>query len=128
MKEQQIAAVLEKSEVKSFEHPDEVREFPNGRLELVKIGGVVVGRATLEPGWRWSESVQPIAKTDSCEAPHFQYQLSGVIRIRMDDGTEFDCHPGDVSLLAPGHDAWVVGDEPVVVVDFQGMSEYAQSE
>ncbi len=128
MREQQIATVLEKSEVKNFGHPDEVREFPHGRLELVKIGGVVVGRATLEPGWRWSESVQPIAKTDSCEAPHFQYHVSGVIRIRMDDGTEFDCHPGDVSLLAPGHDAWVVGNEPVVIVDFQGMSDYAESE
>lgn len=127
MKEQQIATVLEKSEVKNFEHPDEVREFPHGRLELVRIGGVVVGRATLEPGWRWSESVQPIARTDSCEAPHFQYHVSGVIRIRMDDGTEFECHPGDVSLLASGHDAWVVGDEPVVVVDFQGMSDYAES-
>ncbi len=128
MKEQQIAAVLEKSEVKGFEHPDEVREFPNGRLELVKIGGVVIGRATLEPGWRWSESVQPIAGTDSCEAAHFQYHVSGVIHIRMDDGTEFECHPGDVSLLTSGHDAWVVGDEPVVLVDFQGMSTYAQSD
>jgi len=127
MREQQIATVVEQSEVKNFEHPDEVREFPHGRLELVRIGGVVVGRATLEPGWRWSESVQPIAKTDSCEAPHFQYHVSGVIRIRMDDGTEFECHPGDVSLLTSGHDAWVVGDEPVVLVDFQGMSTYAES-
>ena len=128
MRAQQMTEILEKSELKSFEQPDEIREFPHGRLELVRIGGVVVGRATLEPGWRWSESVQPIAKTDSCEAPHFQYHVSGVIRVRMDDGTEFDCHPGDVSLIGPGHDAWVVGDEPVVVVDFQGMSTYAQSE
>ena len=128
MKEQQLVEVMEKSDVKNFEHPDEVREFPHGRLELIKIGGVMVGRATLEPGWRWSESVQPIANTDSCQAAHFQYHVSGVIRIHMDDGTEFDCHPGDVSLLAPGHDAWVVGDEPVVVVDFQGMSTYAESE
>jgi len=127
MREQQIAALLEKSDVKNFEHPDEVREFPHGRLELIRIGGVIIGRATLEPGWRWSESVGPIVKTDSCEAAHFQYHVSGVIHIRMDDGTEFDCHPGDVSLLAPGHDAWVVGNEPVVVVDFQGMSTYAES-
>ena len=128
MRAQQMTEILEKSELKSFEQPDEIREFPHGRLELVRIGGVVVGRATLEPGWRWSESVQPIAKTDSCEAPHFQYHVSGVIRVRMDDGTEFDCHPGDVSLIGPGHDAWVVGDEPVEVVDFQGMSTYALSE
>lgn len=128
MREQQISTVMEKSEVKSFEHPDEVREFPNGRLELVRIGGVVVGRTTLEPGWRWSESIQPIAKTDSCEAAHFGYQLSGTLRVRMDDGTEFDCHAGDVCLINPGHDAWVVGDEPVELVDFQGMSTYAESE
>ena len=72
-------------------------------------------------------SVQPIAKTKSCEAPHFQYHISGVLRVRMDDGTEFDCKPGDVSLLPSGHDAWTVGDEPAVVVDFQGMIDYATS-
>jgi hypothetical protein len=69
--------------------------------------------------------VQPIAKTASCEAPHFQYHVAGVLRIRMDDGAEFDCRPGDVSLLPSGHDAWVVGDEAAVVVDFQGMLDYA---
>lgn len=128
MRSEQSARVLDRTEVKNFEHPDEVREFPKGRLELIRIGGVVVGRATLEPGWKWSESVQPIAKTDSCEAAHFQYHVAGVIKIVMDDGTELECHPGDVSLLAAGHDAWVVGDEAVVVVDFQGMAEYAQGE
>ncbi len=127
MSAQQIAEVLEKSEVKNFEHADEVREFPRGRLELVRIGGVIVGKVKLEPGWRWSESVQPIAKTDSCEAAHFQYFLSGVLRVRMDDGTEFDCHAGDVCLIPPGHDAWVIGNEPVVAVDFQGMSTYAET-
>jgi len=127
MRERQISTVMEKSEAKNFEHPDEVREFPNGRLELVRIGGVVVGRNTLEPGWRWSESVQPIAKTDSCEGAHFGYQLSGTLRVRMDDGTEFECRAGDVCLINPGHDAWVVGDEPVELVDFQGMSTYAES-
>ncbi len=128
MREQQIAEMVEKSELKNFEHPDEVREFPLGRLELVKIAGVTVGRARLEPGWRWSESVKPIVNTDSCEAAHFQYHLSGVLHVRMDDGTEFECRAGDVSLIPPGHDAWVVGDEPVEVVDFQGMSTYAQGE
>jgi mannose-6-phosphate isomerase-like protein (cupin superfamily) len=128
MREQQIAEMVEKSEVKNFKNADEVREFPHGRLELVKIGGVIVGRAKLEPGWKWSESVQPIVKTDSCEAAHFQYFLSGTLRVRMDDGTEFECHAGDVCLIPPGHEAWVVGDEPVEVVDFQGMSTYAESE
>ena len=115
------------AEVVSFAYPNEVREFPMGRLELVNIGGATVGRAVFEPGWRWSSSVQPLAKTRSCEAPHFQYHVAGVLRVRMDDGREFDCRPGDVSLFAAGHDAWTVGDEPAVVVDFQGMLDYAQA-
>jgi mannose-6-phosphate isomerase-like protein (cupin superfamily) len=118
---------MKKAESKGFGKPDEVREFPKGRIELVKIGGTTVGRAILEPGWRWATSVKPIAKTSSCEASHFQYLVSGVLRVHMDDGTEFDCKPGDVSLLPSGHDAWVVGSEPVVVVDFQGMVDYAKS-
>ncbi|MGD0819162.1 MAG: cupin domain-containing protein [Desulfomonilia bacterium] len=117
---------MEKAEAKSFDKPDEVRTFPKGRLELIKIGGATIGRAIFEPGWRWSTSVQPLAKTKSCEAPHFQYHVSGTIRIVMDDGTELECKAGDVSLLPVGHDAWVVGDEPVVVVDFQGMVDYAK--
>ena len=115
------------AELKSFGKPEEVREFPNGRLELVKIGGATVGRAILQPGWSWSSSIKPIVKTKSCEAPHFQFHISGTIRVRMDDGSEFDLKAGDVSLLPPGHDAWVVGKEPVVVVDFQGMVDYAKS-
>ena len=118
-------ATSEKAELKSFKAPDEVREFPLGRIELVKIGGAMIGRAVFEPGWRWATSVQPLAKTKSCEAPHFQYHVSGVLRIKMDDGTEFDCKPGDVSLLPSGHDAWVIGDEPAIVVDFQGMVDFA---
>jgi len=117
---------MDKAELKHFAKPDEVREFPKGQLELVKIGGATVGRCVFQPGWRWATSVQPLAKTKSCEAPHFQYHVSGVLRIRMDDGREFDCRPGDVSLLPSGHDAWVVGDEPAVVVDFQGMIDYAK--
>ena len=117
---------MEHAERKDFRRPDEVRQFPKGRVELVKVGGAMVGRAIFEPGWRWSTSVQPIVKTRSGAAPHFQYHVSGVLRIRMDDGTEFDCRAGDVSLLPSGHDAWVVGDEPAVVVDFQGMIDYAR--
>ena len=118
---------MEKAQMKSFGKPDEIREFPKGRLELIKVGGATVGRAIFEPGWRWSTSVQPIVKTKSCEAPHFQYHISGTLKILMDDGTELECHPGDVSLLPSGHDAWVVGEEPAVVVDFQGMIDYAKS-
>lgn len=114
------------SEAKSFNTPDEVREFPLGRLEIVTIGGVTVGRAIFQPGWRWSKSLQPIAKTNSCEAPHFQYHVAGVMKIKMDDGNEYECHPGSLSLLPSGHDAWVVGDEPVIVVDFQGMYNFGK--
>jgi hypothetical protein len=117
---------MEQAEHKDFRKPDEVREFPKGRLELIAVGGATVGRAVFEPGWRWSTSVQPLVNTRSCEAPHFQYHVSGVMRIRMDDGAEFDCRAGEVSLLPPGHDAWVVGNEPAVVVDFQGMIDYAK--
>jgi hypothetical protein len=117
---------MRKAEVKSFDKADEVRTFPFGKLELVTVGGTTVGRATLEPGWRWSTSVRPIAETESCEAPHFQYHVSGTLGVAMADGKEFQCTAGDVSLLPVGHDAWVVGDEPVVLVDFQGMFDYAK--
>ena len=118
---------MEKAQLKSFDKPDEIRDFPKGRLELIKVGGATIGRVIFNPGWRWSTSVQPVVKTKSCEAPHFQYHVSGILKILMDDGTELECHPGDVSLLPSGHDAWVVGDEPAVVVDFQGMIDYAKS-
>jgi hypothetical protein len=123
-----ITIFAQKAETKDFSNPIEVREFPKGKLELIKIGGVLIGKATFEPGWRWSESVQPIVKTKSCEAPHFQYHVSGVLRIKMDDGTEFDCKAGDVSYLPSGHDAWVIGNEPVIVIDFNGMTEYAKGD
>jgi len=116
----------EKAEVKSFGSPEETREFPKGKVELIKVGGAMIGRATFQPGWKWSSSVQPIAKTKSCEAPHFQYHVSGVLKIKMDDGTILECKAGDISYLPMGHDAWVVGNEPVVVVDFQGMIDYAR--
>ena len=118
---------MAKIEVKSFEAPDEVRKFEKGRVELVKVGDVTIGRGIFEPGWRWSTHVKPLAKTTSCEAPHFQYQIAGTMKIVMDDGTTRECKAGDVVLLPSGHDAWVVGNEPVVVVDFQGMANYATS-
>jgi len=114
-------------EAKSLNAPEEVRKFDKGKLELVNIGGAMIGRAVFEPGWKWSTSVKPIVNTKSCEAPHFQYHVSGTLRVVMDDGTEKDLKAGDVSSLPSGHDAWVVGNEPAVVVDFQGMVDYAKA-
>ena len=113
-------------EIKAFTSSDDVRSFEKGKVELVNVDGRTVGRATLEPGWRWSQSVKPLAKTESCLAPHFQYHVSGTLRVKMDDGTERDIKAGEVSMLGAGHDAWVVGHEPVVVIDFQGMVDYAK--
>ena len=114
------------AECKGFAKPDEVRSFEKGKMEVLQIGGGTVGRVTLEPGWQWSKHIKPIAKTDWCLAPHFQYHVSGKLRVKMADGREFDLGPGDVSALTQGHDAWVVGNEPAVIVDWAGASNYAK--
>ena len=113
-------------EQKAFAAPDESRSFENGRVDLVNIGDAPIGRLTLQPGWRWSEHVKPIAGTEWCEAPHFQYHVAGTLHVVMADGTEFDAQPGDVTALPSGHDAWVVGDEPAVIVDWWGASNYGR--
>lgn len=113
-------------ELKTFDLPDEVRTFDKGKIELVKVGGAAVGRATFEVGWKWSTCVKPVAKTKSCKAGHLGYQLSGTMTTRMDNGIEKTSKAGDVLFIPPGHDAWVVGNEPVVMVDFQGMARYAK--
>jgi uncharacterized cupin superfamily protein len=114
------------AEHRAFATPDEVRPFEHGRMELVSAGGGMVGRARFEPGWRWSNDVKPLAGTEMCEAPHFSYQVSGTLHIKMMDGTEFDVRPGEVAVIPPGHDAWVVGDEPVEMIDWQGAMHYAE--
>jgi hypothetical protein len=121
-----MQGTMKKTEHKSLNNPDEVRTFPHGKVDIIQIGGGTVGRLTLQPGWKWSNDVKPIAGTKLCEAPHFQYQVSGRIRVRMEDGAEFELGPGDVSCLPSGHDAWVVGNEPVVLVDWYGATHYAK--
>ena len=116
----------EKAQLADLDKPDETRPFDNGVAEIVEIGGGVIGRLTLQPGWRWSKDVKPIAGTEWCEAPHFQYSVSGTLHVQMADGDEFDLTPATVSYLPAGHDAWVVGDEPAVVVDWHGASHYAE--
>ncbi len=121
-----MPATALKMERKNFSEPAEVRPFEKGKSEILHVGEHTVGRATLMPGWKWSASLASTAKTRSCEAAHFGYQLSGKMHVRMDDGAEMTTVPGDVVLIPPGHDAWVVGHEPAVFIDFQGMADYAK--
>src|SRR5258708_1584400 len=114
------AQVTEKMQKKNLGRPDGKRLFNKGHVALATLGGVPFGRATLQRGWSWSLCVKPLAQTESCEASHLQYHVSGRLRVRMDDGSEEEFGAGDLSFLPPGHDAWVVGDEPVVVVDIAG--------
>ena len=116
------------SERKSVNSPDERRPFGHGRIDLVEIGGGHVGRSILEPGWRWSQDVKPIAKTESCQAAHFGYVLSGRMTVKMDDGTEINYEAGDVAVIPPGHDAWVVGYDSVEFLDWAGAANYAQQQ
>jgi quercetin dioxygenase-like cupin family protein len=113
-------------EQRDFADPDEVRTFDRGKAEILQVGGMEIGRLVFSPGWRWSEHVKPIAGTELCEAPHFQYHVAGTMRIRTAEGQEFDATPGQVTSLPAGHDAWVIGDEDVVVVDWFGASHYAK--
>jgi quercetin dioxygenase-like cupin family protein len=118
---------MPKLEKKSLDQPDETRPVDKGSVEVVELEGATVMRTTFEPGWRWSESVKPIVGTDSCQVHHVGYVISGRMHVRMDDGEELEIGPGDVLQIPPGHDAWIVGDEPYVGLDFQGGAEYAKT-
>ena len=113
---------------RSLDEPEETRRFEGGtgQLELVNLDAGAVGRATFLPGWRWSEHVKPLAKTDSCQAAHVGYFVSGRMKVVMDDGEEMEFGPGDFAVMPAGHDAWIVGDQPCVVIDWQGMADYAK--
>ena len=114
---------------KNIDRPEEVRQMKDGkgRIELVDLGTGLVGRATFEPGWKWSEHVKPMAGTDSCQAAHVGYVISGRMKIVMNDGEETEVGPGDFMKAAAGHNAWTIGNEPCVVIDWQGMADYAKS-
>jgi hypothetical protein len=115
-------------EGKSLDSPDEVRQFQaHGHLDLVNLGTGAVGRGVFEPGWRWSNDVKPIAGTDSCQAEHVGYVLSGSMTVRMDDGDEHTYTPGEAFHMPPGHDAWTEGDEACVLLDFAGVKNYAKA-
>jgi quercetin dioxygenase-like cupin family protein len=115
-----------KMQKKSLDSPDETRTFEKGKVELVNLKTVTIGRSVFEPGWSWDKCVKPIVKTNSCEAPHTSVIISGKLKVRMDDGTEAEGVPGDVAVIPPGHNAWVIGDEPCVMLDFTGAKDYAK--
>ncbi len=117
---------MTKLQRKRFEQPLEVRHFPHGKLDVVELGDVVVGRMTHEPGWRWSVHVSPIAGTDRCQYHHVGYTIQGRLHVELEDGAEMIIQAGDVFELPPGHDAWVEGDENWVALDFAGVRSYAR--
>lgn len=117
-----------KLERKSLDTPDETRSFKDnkGKAEIVTIGGIKLGRGTFEPGWVWNKHVRPISGTHSCQAGHIGYVLQGRMHVKMDDGPEQEFGQGDAFYMPPGHDAWVVGDEPCILIDVTGFGKYAK--
>jgi hypothetical protein len=113
-------------EARNFTSPDETRTPDKTRIELVNIAGGQIGRYTFEPGWRWSECIKPVAKTDTCQVEHIGYCVSGGLLITHQDGTQQDITPGMVYRIAPGHDGYNKGSEPAVVVEFQGAANFAK--
>jgi len=112
---------------KDMGQPDEVRPFPRGRVEIFDLDDVVVGRTVFEPGWHWAEDVKPIAGTELCEYHHLGYVIGGKFHVVMADGSSLDFGPNQAFEIPPGHDAWVVGDEPWVTIDFAGMRSFGRS-
>ena len=113
-------------ERRDFSAPDETRTPDKTTVELVDLAGGQIGRYTFDPGWRWSECIKPVVGTDSCQVEHIGYAVSGTMHVTHADGSEGEVTSGDVYRIAPGHDAWVVGSEPAVLVEFQGAADYAK--
>jgi quercetin dioxygenase-like cupin family protein len=111
--------------LRRFEEPDEARDFPKGKFELVRIGGMTIGRASYQPGWRWSVDVGAAIGAASCHVEHVGLVVSGCATAAMDDGTIHEMRAGDLFYIPPGHDSWVVGDEPYVSLHFLGADDYA---
>lgn len=113
-----MGEIMPNYEVKNMSESKETKEMERVKLESVDVAGAKVARFVLKKGWKWSTDIKPLVKTEWCEAPHFQYQISGRLHMKLKDGTEFEIGPGDVSSVPAGHDAWVVGDEPVVGIEW----------
>jgi mannose-6-phosphate isomerase class I len=118
---------ISKLEVKSHDHPDEVRTPSLTKVEVVRLAGFTLGRFRLQPGWRWSECIKPVVGTASCQLPHVGYVVSGSISVKMDDGTQKTLEPGMSYTIPAGHDAWVEGKEPFVCVEVMSAEQYAKA-
>ena len=116
-----------KFEVKSHESPDEVRAPAKTRIEVVQLEGFTIGRFNFEPGWRWSECIKPVVRTDQCQASHVGYAVSGRLAVRMKDGTEKTIKAGDSYTIPPGHEAWVEGDQPFVALEVMSADTFAKA-
>ena len=112
--------------LRRFESPDETRVMQKGKFELVRIGGLTIGRATYEPGWRWSDCIKPLVGTDSCQVSHVGYAVSGRLGIRLADGTERTISAGESYTIPPGHDGWVEGEEPFVAIEVMSAEQFAK--
>ena len=115
-----------KIQKKSLNSPDETRTFEKGKIVIANLGDVTIGRGVLEPGWSWEKCIKPIAKTNSCQAPHTEYFVSGRLKVVMDDGTEEEFGLGDTAIIPPRHNSWAVGNEPIVAIDFTGLKDFAK--
>lgn len=113
-------------ESRSFDKPEESRSFTHGELAVVNLPDATVGLAVFQPGWQWSKDIKPIVGTDSCQEAHTGYVLSGTLHVSMDDGTERDLQEGQAVEISPGHDAWVVGDQPCSMLDWKAAETYGK--
>ncbi|MFK0298010.1 cupin domain-containing protein [Brevundimonas sp. NPDC090276] len=115
-----------KFETRSHDSPDELRTPDKTRVEVVRLSDATLGRFSFEPGWKWSECIKPVVKTDSCQLAHIGHVVSGHLTVRMDDGTQKTLSPGTSYAIPPGHDAWVEGDEGFVGIEVLSAGQYAK--
>jgi mannose-6-phosphate isomerase-like protein (cupin superfamily) len=122
-----VTPTVQKFQAKSHDQPDEVRTPDKTRVDVVRLDGFTIGRFTLQPGWRWSQCIKPVVKTESCQAAHVGYVVSGRITVKMNDGAEMTLGSGMSYTIPPGHDAWVDGREPFVAIEVMSAEQYAKA-
>ncbi len=122
-----MAVTVSRLETRQMETPDELRELPKTRIEIVELLGRKLMRVTFEPGWKWSECIRPTVATSSCQAAHLNYVISGTMHVVLDTGESFDMSAGSSAAIPPGHNAWVVGDAPCIMLDFEAGDRYGKA-